>query len=284
MGQSDIRRTESHLVGARGNSLLARAWLPRTPERVLLLVHGYGEHSGRYEHVGAWLAARGCAVHAYDQQGHGRSSGRRCHVRRFGDFLDDLEIVRKQAAGEHAGLPLFLVGHSMGGLIVAAFLRERRPEAAGAVLSGPAIAFGHELPRLRMLVARSLRYVAPRLSVPAALDPNGLSRDPQVVRAYVEDPLVCDKLTLSLAAELFAAVARTGAGAADVRLPVLLLHGEEDPLCPVEASRRFYAELTTEGSALRTYPGLRHEIFNEPEREKVLQDLLDWVSARQAAL
>ena len=117
MSHADIRRTQSHVVGAGGHSLLRRAWLSPDPERVLLVVHGYGEHSGRYEHVGSWFAARGCAVHAYDQQGHGRSSGPRGHVRRFADFLDDLEVLRQATAAEHPELPLHLVGHSMGGLV-----------------------------------------------------------------------------------------------------------------------------------------------------------------------
>lgn len=280
MSQSVIRRTESNVVGALGHSLMRRAWLPAEPQRVLLVVHGFAEHSGRYDALGAWFAERGSAVHAFDHQGHGRSGGRRCHVRRFDDFLDDLEVVHRAVVAEHPDLPLFAVGHSMGGLIVATWLRERTPEIAGAVLSGPALSFGHELPRLRMQAARWLRRLLPTLRVPAALDPNGLSRDPEVVRAYIEDPLVEDRLTLSLAAELFAAVQRTGAGGADVRVPVLILHGEQDPLCPVEASRRFHADLTSKGSALKTYPELRHEIFNEPEQQRVFADLQAWLEAR----
>ena len=115
---------ESHLTGATGHSLFRRAWLARTPERVVVLVHGYAEHSGRYEHVGAHLAERGAAVHAYDQQGHGKSGGTRCHVRRFGDLLDDLEGFVGVVRAEHSGLPVFVVGHSMGGLVVAAYARE----------------------------------------------------------------------------------------------------------------------------------------------------------------
>ena len=136
MEQTAIRRTESQLSGARGTSLFCRAWLPPDPERVLLLVHGLAEHSGRYEGAGAWFAARGCAVHAYDQQGHGKSAGVRGHVRRFSDYLDDLEVLLRFVCERHRDLPVFLVGHSMGGLVVASFARERDPEVAGAVTSG----------------------------------------------------------------------------------------------------------------------------------------------------
>lgn len=283
MTQPALRRTQSHLEGARGHSLLRRAWLAAEPERVLLLAHGYGEHSGRYEHVGAWLAARGCAVHAYDHQGHGRSGGPSCHVRRFDDFLDDLEIVRSRVAAEHPGLPLYAMGHSMGGLMVAAWAGWRQPDLAGAVTSGAALALAEDAPRGRLRMARLLRWLAPRLPVGAGIDPEGLSRDADVVKAYVEDPLVQDRMTLSLAAEIARAIPRAAASAQRVRLPMLLLHGEEDRLCPAAASRAFYAALDSKGSALRIYPGLRHEILNEPERERVLEDLLDWLRSQDGA-
>jgi alpha-beta hydrolase superfamily lysophospholipase len=282
VAQPAVRRTESHFRGRRGHSLLRRAWLTEEPERVLLVVHGYGEHSGRYEGLGSWFAQRGSAVHAFDHQGHGRSEGVRCHVRRFGDFLDDLAVLQERVAAEHPGLPLFLVGHSMGGLIVAAYVCERRPDVAGAVLSGPALALGN-VPRARILATRLLRWVAPRLSLAAGLDPEGLSRDPEVVRAYVEDPYVYDRLTLSLAAELFRAAERTAGRGGEIAIPMLVLHGGADPICDPAGSRAFHAALRSEGSGLQIYPKLRHEIFNEPEREAVFGDLLTWLRGREGA-
>jgi alpha-beta hydrolase superfamily lysophospholipase len=260
-----IRRTESHVAGVHGHTLFRRAWLPERPERVLLVVHGYAEHSGRYESFGAWFAARGCAVHSYDHQGHGRTTGTRCHVRRFADLLDDLERVLGQVRSEHPERPVFLVGHSMGGLTVAAFAADRRPDVAGAVTSG-------------------LRWVVPRLAMPSGLDANGLSRDPDVVRAYLDDPLVFRTITMSLAAELMSAVQRTGGRGGEVRVPMLLLHGQADPICPVDGSRAFHAQLEVPGSRIRSYPGLRHEIFNEPEHESVFEDLLDWIHERESSL
>ncbi len=243
MTQSVIRRVEDRFDGADGSPRLRRAWLPPDPERALVLVHGLAEHSGRYEHVGAWFAARGCAVHAFDLAGHGRSAGTRCHVRRFGDFHDDLEVLLALVRAEHVGLPTVLVGHSMGGLIVASFLVERRPELKAAVLSAAALALAADAPRVRLLVGRLLRFVAPRLAFATGLDPDGLSRDPEVVRAYREDPLVSTRITTSLAAEVVAAIERTAPIAARVAVPLLLLHGEADPICPVEGSRRFFAVL-----------------------------------------
>jgi alpha-beta hydrolase superfamily lysophospholipase len=278
-----IRRTESHFAAGKGRSLFRRAWLPPEPQRLLVLVHGYAEHSGRYEHVGAWLAARGCAVHAYDHQGHGRSDGVRGHVRRFSDLLDDLELFLARVRDEQPGLPAFLVGHSMGGLVVAAFVRERRPELVGAVTSGAALCLAEVPSGPRLLALRLLRRVAPRLAMTSPVDPEALSRDPEVGRAYLEDPLVFRRMTLSLAAEFFDAGRRTLAGAADVHIPMLLLHGEADPLCPASGSRTFHEQLGTPGSDLRIYPELRHEIFNEPEQERVFADLLEWLRGREGS-
>ncbi len=276
-----IRRTESYFAAGRERSLFRRAWLPPEPQRLLVLVHGYAEHSGRYEHVGAWLAARGCAVHAYDHRGHGRSDGVRGHVRRFADLLDDLEAFLAGVRAEHPGLPAFVVGHSMGGLTVAAFLRERRPELVGAVTSGAALRLA-EVPSGALLLAlRLLRRVTPRFSMTRPIAPEALSRDPEVGRAYLDDPLVLRRMSVSLAAEIFDAGRRTFPGGADVHLPMLLLHGEADPLCPAAGSRTFYEQLGTAGSDLRIYPGLRHEIFNEPEQESVFADLLEWLRERE---
>ena len=262
-----------------GLRLFRRAWLPERPTRALLLVHGYAEHSGRYEEMGAWFAARGAAVHAYDHRGHGRSGGPRCHVARFEEFLDDLAAVLASVRAQHPDLPLTLVGHSMGALITLAFLAERQPPIASAVTSGAALSLGAISP-VRVALARALRRVLPRLSLGSGLDPQGLSRDPEVVRRYLEDPLVHRTMTASLGAELLAAASRTAARAGQVGVPLLMLHGAADPLCAAEGTRSFHAGLGSAGRALRIYPELRHEIFNEPERETVWQDVLTWLEER----
>lgn len=283
-----VRRVETHLRGAPGTRpegplLFRRSWLPDRPARVVLLVHGYAEHSGRYDHVGTWLAERGYAVHAYDHRGHGRSEGLRCHVDRFEELLDDLGVVLEAVSGEHAERPVYLLGHSMGGLVVSRFVAERRPHVEAAVTSGAALALSPELSRGRALAARALRRVAPRLALGSGLDPHGLSRDAEVVRAYLEDPHVHRTMTVSLAAELLGAVEDVASRAFEVQVPMLLLHGEDDPLCPAEGSRAFHRGLHEARSALRIYPGLRHEILNEPEREAVLQDIHGWIETLAGA-
>jgi len=275
-----IQRVDGSLDGSGGVRLHRRSWRSSDPRAALLLVHGYAEHAGRYDHVGQWFAARGFAVHGYDQRGHGRSGGRVCHVDRFDEYLDDLARMLAAVRAEEPGRPVFLVGHSMGGLVTAAFLRERHPDVSGAVLSGPALALPDAFPRWRVWASRAMRRVAPRLALPSGIDPEGLSRDPQVVRLYREDPLVHSTMTCSLAMELLAALQRTAGGGAEVRVPVLILHGAEDRLCHVDGSREFAKGLTAPGSDLRVYPELYHEIFNEPEQETVFADALAWLQER----
>jgi alpha-beta hydrolase superfamily lysophospholipase len=275
-----VRRAEFHFDGGRGR-LFGRRWEGPAPRREVVLVHGYGEHSGRYEHVGRFLAERGARVHAYDHQGHGRSSGPRCHVRRFADFLDDLERVVERARRAGRELPVYVIGHSMGGLVACAWARERRPDVAGLVVSAPALAApGGPSPALLRLLPLASR-IAPRLALDSELDPQGLSRDPAVVEAYLADPLVHLRMTLSLARELFAAMARTAGGGAELGLPALMLHGADDPICSPDASRRF-AEAAPD-CRYRSYPRLRHEIFNEPERDEVLADVQAWIEEREPA-
>jgi len=265
-----IRRYELPSRGASGELLFRRGWIPEQVRATVLVVHGYAEHSGRYEHVGQWLAARGLATHAYDHRGHGRSAGRRCHVERFDEYLDDLALVLEQVRADRPGDPVFLIGHSMGGLVVATFTRERKPDVSGVVLSGAALALPEGNSRIR--IARLMRAILPRMRLDAGLDLQGLSTDPRVIEAYLADPLVERKMTASLAAELLGAVERTGPNGSDVTVPLLVLHGGNDPICPPDGSERFAAAART-GRFVR-YPGLRHEIFNEPSHREVLDDVV----------
>ena len=265
-----IRRYELPSRGASGGLLFRRGWIPERARASVLIVHGFAEHSGRYDHVGQWLAARGFATHSYDHRGHGRSAGRRCHVERFDEYLDDLAIVLEQIRAERPEAPAFLIGHSMGGLVVATFARERKPGVCGVVLSGAALALPEGNSRIR--IARLMRAILPRMRLDAGLDLQGLSTDARVIEAYLADPLVEGRMTASLAAELLGAVERTSPNGSQIALPILVLHGGDDPICPPDGSERFAAAARA-GRFVR-YPGLRHEIFNEPSHREVLDDVV----------
>jgi alpha-beta hydrolase superfamily lysophospholipase len=268
---SPIRRYELPVPGAAAEALFRRGWVPEAPRATVLLVHGFAEHSGRYEHVGRWLAERGYATHAYDHLGHGRSSGERCHVERFDQYLDDLGLVLEQVRKDAPAFPVFLVGHSMGGLIVASYAVERRPDVLGIVLSGAALAVPRGRARFQLWLARGIRAVAPRLAMGSGLDLDGLASDPRVLEAYLADQLVERKLTVSLAAELMTTVERTAPRGGAVSVPLLALHGAEDTLTSPSGSEQFAAAAPRGRSIV--YPGLRHEIFNEPSYEQVLGEV-----------
>lgn len=276
-----VRRSQTYFNATDGERLFRRAWMPPTPRRTLAIVHGFAEHSGRYDHVGAWFAARECAVHAYDQRGHGRSEGERGHVESFSRLLDDLETFLDVVRREHPEQALFVLGHSMGGLVTASLLAERKPDLAGAIISGPPLALPPGTSRLRLRAARALRRFAPLWKLRTGIRATELSRDPEVVKAYETDPLVFAHATTTFAAELLDAVARASRAAMQVRTPMLLLHGEADRLCPPQATRAFHGQLRGAGHRLRLYPRLRHEILNEPEHEQVFEDVLGWIEERE---
>lgn len=280
----DVYRNEFELTAADGVRLFAQAWAPPAPRGAIVLVHGLAEHGGRY----AWLAGRaaqqGFALTAVDLRGHGRSPGERMWVERFDDYLLDVDALWAQAGTRFAGLPRFLMGHSMGGAIVLAWAAQRRPAAAGVVLSSAALKIGGDVSRLLIALAPLLSRWAPRLRG-TRIDPALISRDAAAVAAYVGDPLV------SLAAppartgaELLAVMARSAVAAAGLSLPAYLFHGSEDRLTDPEGSREVHAAWGGADTTLRLWPGSRHETLNDLDREAVAAELLAWLTARCGAI
>lgn len=270
-----LRRIESHLESRDGQRLFRRAWQPDAPHHVVVFVHGYAEHSGRYDELGTAFAEAGFAVEAFDLRGHGRSTGERCHVDGFAQYLDDVDIVLGFAREAYAGLPIHLMGHSMGGLIVLTHLIERSPVVATGVVTGPALSVGGA-PALQLFAAKLLAKVRPTFTLKMELDATGLSRDPSVAERYLADPLVERTISASLANELSQTALRTASAGAEIKVPLLALHGEADPICDVNATRAFVEQVGTTGSRFHAYPELRHEILNEPERDRVRSDILAW--------
>ena len=266
---------------ARGSSrLYRRSWLPEEPARaVILLVHGLGEHSGRYQHLARHCNALGFAVHAIDHYGHGKSDGHPGYVERFSVYLDGATALLDRVKKEHGDAPVFLLGHSMGGLIAATLLLEQQAAFRACVLSGPAFRSDEEPPRFVMALVRLLAAVVPTVPI-LGLDPAGVSRDPEVVRDYVADPLVHHgKLTARLIAEMSRAMRNALAQAHRIRLPLLVLHGDADVLTAPAGSQELLDAVSSDDKTLKLYPGLYHEIFNEPEKDAVLADMTAWLEA-----
>ena len=273
-GWLDLRHSQ-----ARGTShLYTQSWAPDGDTRAaIVLVHGLGEHSGRYAYLAQHCTDRGFAVHALDHYGHGKSDGQAGHVERFSVYLDGVRALLERVQAEHPDLPLFLVGHSMGGLIAAASLPQVQSAFRACVLSGPAFRTPEPPSTPLKLVNRLFSGLAPTAPL-LGLDPSGVSRDPDVVRAYVSDPLVHHgKLSARLLAEMMRAMDDTLANASRVELPLLVLHGEQDQLTCPTGSEDFHERAASADKTLKIYPGLYHEIFNEPEKDAVLGDMTDWL-------
>lgn len=265
---------------ARGARLHGHRWMPdAAPKSVILLAHGLYEHLARYAHVAAHLTARGHAVYAIDHWGHGRSDGTRGFVPAFSVYADGMEGLLRHVEVEHPGVPLFLLGHSMGGLMAADHLLTHQALYRGAVFSGPAFQPTKPPPRLTVWIGRFLSWIAPRVGV-IALDSSAVSRDPAVVADYLADPLVHKgKIGARLGAEMLATMVHVQAHAGQIHLPLLVLHGEADRLAGVSGSRQFVASVGSADKGIKTYPGLFHEIFNEPEQADVLNDASTWLGA-----
>ena len=273
---------------ARGGvSIFTQGWRPAgTPRARVVLVHGFGEHSGRYDHVAQALVEAGHLVCALDLRGHGRSGGPRAVVR-LDDQVADLalylsELDREAADAGEADLPLVLLGHSMGGALVTALLAEGEVTPDAVVLSGPYIRNAVAVPALLRTLAPIIGRIAPGLPT-QSLDPADVSRDAEVVADYASDPLVhhggvpagTGAALLGVEAQLLPRLGR-------VQVPLLVVHGGDDRLADVEGARALVAAWGGPAE-LSVQPGLYHEVFNEPEREKVLAEVVDWLDATLAA-
>lgn len=274
-------RVEGGLTGVGGEQLYWQGRLPEgDPTGVLLVCHGLGEHSGRYGSVEDALVPDGWAVYGLDHRGHGRSTGRRAHLDRYSDWLTDFDAFRMLVAARHPGLPLFLLGHSMGGQIALAYALDHGAGLAGLVLSAPALA-SNAVPRAAVPVLRLLARVAPTLR-PAGIDPTKVSKDPAVVADYLADPLVHHgNPTLGLSAALFGQFDVLRQRSRELRLPVLLQHGSLDVLTDPAGTRGLESAIGTGDLTVRWYEGLWHEIYHEPERERPLSDLREWLAAHR---
>lgn len=273
-------RVEGTLAGVGGVELYWRGRLPAQASGVVMVCHGIGEHSGRYGHVEDALLPDGWAVYGLDHRGHGRSGGRRVHLERYADLLTDFDAFRMLVAERHPGLPLFLLGHSMGGQVALAYALDHAAGLRGLVLSAPALA-SDEVPTALLPVLRVVARLLPRLR-PVGIDVTKISKDPVVVADYQSDPLVHHgKPTLGLALRLVDRFAPLLERSARLRLPLLLQHGAEDVLTNPSGTRALAAACGSPDQTVRFYDGLWHEIYNEPERDVPLTDLREWLAAHR---
>ncbi|MCV7028074.1 hydrolase [Mycobacterium sherrisii] len=276
-----MTRTERNFDGLGGVRIVYDVWTADTPARaVVVLSHGLGEYARRYDHVAQRFAAAGLVTYALDHRGHGRSGGKRMLVRDISEYTADFDTLVGIATKEHPGLKTVVVGHSMGGAIVFAYGVERPDNYDLMVLSGPAVAAQDQVSPLLAAAGRVLGVVLPGLPV-QDLDVRAISRDPEVVAAYQADPLVYHGKVPAGVGRAMLQVGETMAQRAPaLTAPLLVVHGEQDRLVSVAGSRRLVECVGSTDVTLKVYPGLYHEVFNEPERDQVLGDVVTWITDR----
>ncbi|MEM4409058.1 MAG: alpha/beta hydrolase [Candidatus Caldarchaeum sp.] len=274
-----MRSFETEWQSDDGLVLFGRGWEPEiAPKAVICLVHGLGEHSGRYEHVAEVLTATGYAILTFDLRGHGRSAGPRGHMPSFDAFMRDIDRLLLQAEIRYPAKPRFLYGHSLGGILVLNYALRRKPDLRGMVVTSPGLRTALEEQKAKVTLVRLLGSLFPSLALPSGLDPRTLSHDQTVVQAYIHDPLVHDKITLGFGKIMLDVIPWTFAHAHELSLPLLLMHGTDDALTYARGSEEF-ARLAGEKVTLKLWPGLYHELHNEPQKREVLQSMIEWLDS-----
>jgi alpha-beta hydrolase superfamily lysophospholipase len=263
---------DEQTAGSRG-SIFRRTWPVDGPHHVVVLVHGYGEHIGRYDHVAQALLDHGAAVYGLDHQGHGRSDGERVHIEDFADLTADLHRVVEAARADHPDTPIVMIGHSMGGLIATLYTEEHPDELVALVLSAPTLG----------RFATVYQLAAAQEIPDTPIDPDVLSRDPEVGRAYADDDLVYrGPFKRPTVQAWVTALERASADRDRIRIPVLHMHGDDDQLVPLGPSREAVAGFPVEAET-HIYPSARHEVFNETNRDEVLGDVTAFINRVTAA-
>jgi alpha-beta hydrolase superfamily lysophospholipase len=281
MNTVGVRRSEGSIEGVGRVRLHFRISEVQNARGALLVTHGLGEHAARYDELAASLTACGISTFAYDQRGHGRSDGRRGHVRAFDVLLQDLDRFRREVVGMlDPAMPLFLLGQSMGGLIALRYLEEYDAPLAGAILCSPWLGTAVEIPRWQVTAVSALTRLLPALPFRNRIDPERLSRDPAVVRAYREDPLVHSRITPRLFTEASAAMGLVQRHGERITVPLLFLLAGADRIVDTQRALSFARSLASADVTIREYPGHYHELLNELDRAAIVRDLRDWLAAR----
>ncbi|MCU0296578.1 MAG: lysophospholipase [Candidatus Nanopelagicales bacterium] len=273
-----MEHSETTHTAHDGAQIYRQQWLPDAdPIAVVCLVHGLGEHSGRYGHLAQRFTDAGYAVLALDLRGHGKSSGGRGDLSidkagaDVGELLDDARMQFPDA-------PLVIYGHSLGGLITMTYTVAHHPDVVAQVASAPALDSELREQKLKFTLAQILGGIVPGVAIPTGLDPEGVSRDPEVVAAYKADPLVHDKGSLGLAKSTFAAMDAIMTQT-DFPVPLLIIHGTSDRLTVPSASKKLVGQMSGDVTLIE-YEGMYHEPHNEPEQEEVFNDVLEWLTPR----
>lgn len=252
----------------------------KEPKGTLVVVHGLDEHSGRYRHFAEYLTGQGWQIYLYDQRGHGRSKGLRGYAEGMQQLAEDLHVFVEWVKKQEKTDKVFVLGHSFGGQVTINYLADYAPELRGAVLSAPNVQLALPVSPLKKSVGRFLSNFLPTLRIANDVKPEYVSRDPEVVRDYCNDPFLQQKISLRLGAAILDNLDEIIDLATKIKLPCLVLHGSEDKITAKEGSETFFKKLSSKDKKLKIYSKFYHEILNEPEKLEVYQDICHWLQER----
>ncbi|MBI9055727.1 MAG: lysophospholipase [Bacteroidales bacterium] len=266
-----------------GMKLSGYLWEPQeTPKAIINLVHGFGEYSERYDHWAMRFVEKGFAIHAIDYRGHGKSDGRRGHIKEHDDFLKDIDVLIKESKKLYPNLPQFIYGHSMGGNIVTNYILKRENNFKGAIISSPWYRLAFTPSVLILFFARIMNKIYPKFTQKSKLDVKGISHDQEVVAAYLSDPLIHEKIS----ARMFYEIYKTGQWVLEntdkIELPILIQHGNDDNITSYKASKEFAdaAKKLNKEITYKEWDGLYHELHNELEKDKIFEFVHSWIEEK----
>lgn len=276
-----MQHTDGMFTSVRALKVYHQSWLPEGEcKAILLIIHGLGEHSSRYTNVTEYFVPRGYAVYSFDNIGHGRSEDGREVIERFEDLTTPINVLYEMIRKQHPEKPVYIYGHSLGGLITSFHLLDRQEDFKGAVVSAPVVKIPKNISPVTVAMGKVLSAFAPKMGL-IQLDAAGISRDEAVVHAYNNDPLVFHgKTPARLSAEMLRAMMRVTAEVEKISLPLFILQGSADHLVDPEGAQMLYERASSKDKILKVYEGLYHEVHNEPERGVMFQDLETWLNAR----
>ena len=266
-----------YLIGDQGKKIFTQSWAVEKPKAVVLIAHGFAEHSGRYAHVAKYFNSIGMSAMAIDHYGHGQTEGLKGHVDRYDLFLDSMQQFLDAANNQFPGAPKILYGHSMGGNIVLNFLFKRKPTVAGVIVTGPWIDVLAETPKIKILIGKALRNILPKMRQETELQEKLLSSDQSVGIAYVADPLVQTKISNAMGIDMLLASDYLRDYTGEAKVPILLMHGKADQIIDPNATPKL-ADRLSGPVTLKMWDNLYHEIHNEFEKEKVFAFIGDWIA------
>jgi acylglycerol lipase len=273
-----MQQLETNWKSYDGLNISAHGWMPDSgsPKAVVCLVHGLGEHLLRYKHVAEAFTNEGIILFGADLRGHGNSEGKRGHFPSIGVVLQDIDLLLKEAHYRYPGIPLILYGHSLGGILVLYYGLKHKPDISGIIATSPGLHNALEKQKVKIVLTRILGSLIPQMSLSSGLDVSAVSRDPEVIQSYKNDPLVHDRITLGFGKSMLDVGHYALEHAGEISVPVLLLHGKADSIAYASGSIEF-AAAASNMSRLVTWEDGYHELHNEPFKAEVLKTMTDWI-------